>query len=293
MKEIIAHDIKQNALLIKTQATRFKENLSDYFKTYQKQQKKMISLLHYLETHPNNFSKAKIIQALTELINNTDIFLFQQNHLSLIAHDLETYANDLSKDITWFSGSDIPQKEENPILSKAKHIVQTEPSEILNCREQINLFMRSYEQIQKQKGLSFDDDKLDSRINLQMHGYNLRQIFKNLFDNAIKYTIPNTIIKIAFIESQYALTFTVSNWANCLQEGEEFRIFDETFRGYNATNSQIEGQGKGLFIVKKICNLYHIDIEYNGDQKSPVGCLHIFTLSFPLQMMEKTDETSK
>jgi hypothetical protein len=99
----------------------------------------------------------------------------------------------------------------------------------------------------------------------------------NLSDNAIEADLTLT---------KHKLEFVLTNRCSCLKEGEEFRLFNEGFRGVDATN--VDGEGKGLFIVKQICNLYNIGIRYNteNDPYIHASCLHHFILSFPPRLVK-------
>lgn len=251
-KDFIAHEIKQNATLISDRATSLKNYVNYHFRSNDK----------------------------------------QKHRMHLLTYDLETYTNDLVEDINWFSSdSDMPKK--NIILSKVLETFNQD-IEFLNFREIFNIEARSHWQIQKKKGfdIDYDYEGLDyQEPYIKMHGSNLRRILRNLLNNAVKYTLLDLLpsIEAKLIHTKYGLKFIIINSAPCLQEGEENRLFDENFRGEFAKENNIEGQGKGLFIVKSICDLYNIGIYYDSEPNpiTKVGCLHTFTLSFPPRLVKK------
>lgn len=157
----------------------------------------------------------------------------QQWRMKLLTGDLETYTNDLLEDIDWLSsGQDIPKKEENSIITKAKYTIGNEFPELLNFREQFNKEARHYWQTQKTAKTSTKfsihyEFPTNRNFHLQMHGQNFRYILRNLLDNAVKYVAPNTVIKAKLIYTNYGLKFTLSNQAPCLKEGEKIRLFKE------------------------------------------------------------------
>lgn len=75
-----------------------------------------------------------------------------------------------------------------------------------------------------------------------------------LMDNAVKYAIVETPIKIDIHQDSYRKTITLSNIGPCLEEGEEETIFslDESYRGVNARKTGIPGHGMGLKIASVI-----------------------------------------
>ncbi|OQW92293.1 MAG: hypothetical protein BWK78_02120 [Thiotrichaceae bacterium IS1] len=122
-------------------------------------------------------------------------------------------------------------------------------------------------------------------LRICIHKDNLLHIMSNLYDNAVKYAKENSAIEAEVSKMPNTWKLTISNIGECLAHGEEYRIFENGFRGKNATSKS--GEGKGLFIVRGICELYEIGIAYNS-QPLPESryCKHSFTLSFPTKMVE-------
>jgi signal transduction histidine kinase len=211
----------------------------------------------------------------------------QKRRIHLLNYDVITDANDLVENIEWFI-SDANKSEGHDAVTQAQNVFDTAPLERLNFREQFNKVARSYWQVHKKTGVDIDDEWHDQEPYLNMHGSNLRKILLNLVSNAVKYTASATLplIEAEFLADE--LEFKISNRAACLEEGEEFRLFEELFRGYHAESSGVEGTGQGLFIASEICKLYKIGLYYDSkiDPITNVGCLHTFTLSFPPKMLK-------
>jgi two-component system sensor histidine kinase QseC len=122
-----------------------------------------------------------------------------------------------------------------------------------------------------------------------MHPENLRMILNNLSANAVKYSPAGSTINCGIVDRKYTLRFFIRNIGPALEEGEDDRIFDMGFRGRRAIQHST-GSGLGLYIVKKTCELYDIDISY---EPTPIlgstNVWHQFNLDFPSEIVVSGD----
>ena len=85
----------------------------------------------------------------------------------------------------------------------------------------------------------------------------LKQIWINLIDNAVKFSVPNGVIDVNVeLEKGFAV-ISVTNSGKEIEEHERNRVFEKFYRAKTATE---EGSGVGLAIVKKIIELHNGEI---------------------------------
>jgi signal transduction histidine kinase len=77
------------------------------------------------------------------------------------------------------------------------------------------------------------------------------QALKQLLDNAIKYTPPNSTISISAEEADGVVTISVRDRGQGLTEMEQGRVFEKFYRGQQ-DRPAVQGTGMGLAIVKEI-----------------------------------------
>ncbi|WP_072371452.1 HAMP domain-containing sensor histidine kinase [Hyphomicrobium sp. NDB2Meth4] len=111
----------------------------------------------------------------------------------------------------------------------------------------------------------------------------LRQVFMNLFDNGVKYGKRNTQILIRTWTQRKtgALLVRVSGRSMYIPVEEQQQLFDLGFRGREARDTLASGSGLGLYICRRILDLFHsatIEVE----SSSPVGDI-AFLIRFPVQ----------
>lgn len=88
-----------------------------------------------------------------------------------------------------------------------------------------------------------------------------RLALRNLFDNALKYSAPNSLIQLEIVhdEQRLGVSFLVTNRitdATWLSE----KIFHRRVRGNTA---RADGSGHGLFLVKKVAEAHHGSITFS------------------------------
>lgn len=84
-------------------------------------------------------------------------------------------------------------------------------------------------------------------------------LFSNILTNAIKYSIPDTVIDISGTTNGKTQRICVSDHGLGMTESEVSHVFDKFYRSGDARRIA-KGSGIGLSIVKRICEIYNIEI---------------------------------
>lgn len=103
----------------------------------------------------------------------------------------------------------------------------------------------------------------------------LRNIFVNLFSNAIKFSPDKTVVQVHVTQNKKEWSVSVQDSGIGIPEDEVKKIFEPFHRASNA--SVIQGTGLGLSIVKKVVNLLGGEIQV----KSHEGKGSIFCVTLP------------
>jgi two-component system, OmpR family, sensor kinase len=105
----------------------------------------------------------------------------------------------------------------------------------------------------------------------------LGQVVDNLWDNACKYSPPNTLIKVRTTLAGNEVRLIVEDGGLGIAEHEIDRIADPFYRSDNARTRGIAGTGLGLAIVKRIVSAIGATLTI----ESAIGKGSIFTIVFP------------
>ncbi|MCX6795330.1 MAG: ATP-binding protein [Candidatus Falkowbacteria bacterium] len=144
--------------------------------------------------------------------------------------------------------------------------------------------------------------KVEQLYNKKLKDFNadkklFRIIFQNLLSNAIKYTLPEGRVKVristALRDKSFgslkmafdSLVIEVADSGIGIPENQQEKIFSKMFRADNARESETEGTGLGLYIIKSI-------VDHSGGSiwfKSKEGVGTTFYVAFPLSGMPKKD----
>ncbi len=123
----------------------------------------------------------------------------------------------------------------------------------------------------------------------------MREVVINLFDNAVKYTEEGKII-IGFHGDQEKVTISVADTGAGIPPEDAEHLFQKFYRVDNSATRQVGGTGLGLFIAKKIVELYSGRIWV----ESKIGEGSTFFIELPrldqakaaqLMQLEKTQNT--
>lgn len=84
----------------------------------------------------------------------------------------------------------------------------------------------------------------------------IREVLVNLFDNAVKYTEEGKIT-IGFTGTNDSMTISIADTGAGIPPEDVSHLFQKFYRVDNSATRQIGGTGLGLFICKKIVELYN------------------------------------
>jgi two-component system, OmpR family, sensor histidine kinase VicK len=84
----------------------------------------------------------------------------------------------------------------------------------------------------------------------------LREVITNLFDNAVKYTETGRI-SIGLTGNENVVQFYIKDTGHGIPQDDVSHLFQKFYRVDNSATRTIGGTGLGLFICRKIVELYH------------------------------------
>jgi PAS domain S-box-containing protein len=125
----------------------------------------------------------------------------------------------------------------------------------------------------------------------------LRIIFQNLLSNAVKYTrdsgtialsvqiLPKNTVFGGKEMTEEVLALSVSDTGMGIPEGQKDRVFSKLFRADNAQESESEGTGLGLYIIKSITDQSAGNIWFESEENNGT----IFYVTFPSSGMKKKE----
>jgi signal transduction histidine kinase len=104
----------------------------------------------------------------------------------------------------------------------------------------------------------------------------LKEVFRNLLDNAIRYQKNKGIIKLILRRQEKNIYFQISDSGVGIPERDQKYIFQKFFRARNALRYQTIGTGLGLYIVKEIIKKMKGRIDFKSKENK--GTTFWFTL---------------
>ena len=88
-----------------------------------------------------------------------------------------------------------------------------------------------------------------------------------LLDNAIKYSPNNTNITVSFYENyqqNIPLRVSVESFGPLVSDSNLKKLITRGFRDENVLNTQLQGQGLGLYIANELCIIHGIKISFSS-----------------------------
>lgn len=120
------------------------------------------------------------------------------------------------------------------------------------------------------------DTTLPKKLELLIDGDKMRQVFQNLIDNAIKYSLPGGEIIIGYQPAAGRATFYVKDNGVGVPKNQQDRVFQKFFRADNVSKLKGQGTGLGLYIVKAIVEGHGGEIWFDSEENK--GTTFYFSL---------------
>ncbi|HPN38019.1 MAG TPA: PAS domain S-box protein [Melioribacteraceae bacterium] len=140
-----------------------------------------------------------------------------------------------------------------------------------------DIIFKNYEEMKNfafEKNIDIIINKRTTKTYLVVDEYTVNQIFNNLIDNAIKYTITGTVEINIYTDSDNKLNCEVKDTGIGISElyfKNLFTPFTQEEQGYTR---KYEGNGLGLALVKKYCELNGATIEVESE-KGKGSCFRV------------------
>jgi signal transduction histidine kinase len=128
-----------------------------------------------------------------------------------------------------------------------------------------------YEPVAKAKGLGFQLLKEEAEIPVFADEYTVKQIFANLIDNAIKYSLEGEVTVTGKKTNDSRYCIEVKDTGIGISEEyipQLFDLFTQEDQGYTRS---YEGNGLGLALVKKYCDMNKAEI--SAESKKGAGSI--------------------
>lgn len=104
----------------------------------------------------------------------------------------------------------------------------------------------------KEKGISTTVVVPKQKVHIETDSVLLHVVFKNLFSNAVKYTMPGGKVGVNMKASAKNVEITISDNGIGIPKNDQKRLFQRLFRANNVRKMDTDGNGLGLYITKMI-----------------------------------------
>ena len=115
-----------------------------------------------------------------------------------------------------------------------------------------------------------------SMLNLSFE--DLTNVFVNIFENSIKYSISNPEIEVTTINKNNQILIHVSDNGMGMSNKVKSKIFDKFYRESQGNIHNVKGHGLGLSFVKKIVDLHSGTISVSSQLKKGTKFQIIFDI---------------
>lgn len=138
-----------------------------------------------------------------------------------------------------------------------------------------------FQELGTEKGVKINLEDRDTQYQVRGPKDLLRQVFTNLFENALKYGDANSAVTVSpkVQKSSGTLIVEVTNTGAGFTHEERDKIFDRGYRGQAAQGVLASGSGLGLFISREILSAaFAATIEAEYSRKNRIAT---FRIRFP------------
>ncbi len=120
-------------------------------------------------------------------------------------------------------------------------------------------------------------EEIKNDVYLNVDTLALTSVVINLIENAIKYSAEKTEVKVLLKEDVENVFLVVADTGIGISDENKSKVFGKFYRVGNEDTRKTKGTGLGLYIVKRVVEIYKGDISIKDN--TPNGS--VFTLIFP------------
>ncbi len=143
---------------------------------------------------------------------------------------------------------------------------ESAPKEFDLAKDVLEDIFDEYEIAARKKGLGFQLLKNTNNTIVSADLFSTSQIFVNLIDNAIKYTLEGTIEVIVSRNHKDELIVTVSDTGIGISKEFLPKLFEPFTQEQQGYSRKYEGTGLGMALVKRYCEINGVDIRVETDK---------------------------
>ncbi len=121
------------------------------------------------------------------------------------------------------------------------------------------------------------DAQIQQGIYMQVDSLAYSSVVINLLENAMKYADANTKVKLRLSTDSSGIIFSVADNGVGIPDDFKTKIFEKFYRIGSEETRSVKGTGLGLYIVKRVTEIYNGRISVTNNQ--PKGT--VFTVTFP------------
>ncbi len=163
-------------------------------------------------------------------------------------------------------------------LSQYQKINNHSKFEKVSIKEIIELAQKQISVLAKNKNIQIISNIKDQRFQVDKNG--LVEAIVIFLDNAIKYSPPNTVVKINSQKTDHQIKIDISDQGIGIEKADLPHLFDRFYRADKSrSKGDISGFGLGLSIAKQIIDKHQGDIEV----KSKAGEGTTFSITLPIK----------
>jgi signal transduction histidine kinase len=163
-----------------------------------------------------------------------------------------------------------------------------EPQEV-DLKELLNIVIKELKNKIKEKKIKLSS-KVDNKIKKYFGDPKLLNIiFQNLLSNSVKYTPEGGKVDVSIKKGVEEIVITVQDSGMGIPKEQQDKIFSKLFRADNVRETDTEGTGLGLYIIKSIVDQSGGSISFVSAQDKGTT----FTVRLPLKGMVKKEGTKR